>query len=108
MSRFSYSNQDDYTCFLLVVDVLGRVREICIRTKMIRIQYDTQIACVNKLCDMLDSQGEELEEVEKVSKNILKELQKRQNSRTKSTTGRRCSKKEQKVDPFCRVSHLSR
>lgn len=108
MSRFSYSNQDDYTCFLLVVDVLGRVREICIRTKMIRKQYDTQIECLSMLCDMLDSQGEELEKVEKVSKNILKELQKRQNSRTKSTTGRRCSKKEQKVDPFCRVSHLSR
>ena len=108
MSRFSYSNQDDYTCFLLVVDVLGRVRKICIRTKMIRRQHGTQISCVSILCDMLESQCEELEKVEKVSKNILKELQKRQNSRTKSTTGRRCSKKEQKVDPFCRVSHLSR
>ena len=108
MSRFSYSNQDDYTCFLLVVDVLGRVRKICNRTKRIRRQFDTQNACVGILCYSLESQGEELEKVEKVSENILKELQKQQNSRTKSTTGRRCSKKEQKVDPFCRVSHLSR
>ena len=108
MSRFSYSNQDDYTCFLLVVDVLGRVREICIRTKMIRRQLETQNTCLIILFETLESQGEELEKVEKVSENILKELQKQQNSRTESTTGRKCSKKEQKVDPFCRVSHLSR
>ena len=58
--------------------------------------------------DFHERQGEKLEKVWKVCENILKELQKQQNSRTESATGRKRSKEEQKVDPLCRVSHLSK
>lgn len=39
---------------------------------------------------------------------IKKDLQKQQNSRTENATGRKRSKEKQKVDPLCRVSHLSK
>ena len=74
------------------------------------IEYDT--FCIIR---ELDTQRKKLEEVEKVCEkthesveNILKELQKQQNSRTESATGRKRSKEKQKVDPLCRVSHLSK
>ena len=63
------------------------------------------------MCDLdseLDRQGKKLEKVWKVCENIRKELQKQQNSRTESATGRKRSKEKQKVDPLCRVSHLSK
>ena len=81
---------------------------MCNQINTIKIRLELHNLYSSLLCQMLESDSEALEKVEKVSKNILKELQKQQNSRTESTTGRRCSKKEQKVDPFCRVSHLSR
>ena len=81
---------------------------MCNQINTIKIRLELHNLYSSLLCHMLESDSEALEKVEKVSKNILKELQKQQNSRTESTTGRRCSKKEQKVDPFCRVSHLSR
>ena len=40
--------------------------------------------------------------------NIQNQLQKQQNSRTENATGRKRSKEKQKVDPLCRVSHLSK
>ena len=58
--------------------------------------------------DLHEKQVEKLEKVGKVCENILKELQKQQNSRTESATGRKRSKEKQKVDPLCRVSHLSK
>ena len=58
--------------------------------------------------DLHEKQVEKLEKVRKVCENILKELQKQQNSRTESATGRKRSKEKQKVDPLCRVSHLSK
>ena len=39
---------------------------------------------------------------------IKKDLQKQQNSRTENATGRKRSKEKQKLDPLCRVSHLSK
>ena len=39
---------------------------------------------------------------------IKKDLQKQQNSRTENATGRKRSEEKQKVDPQCRVSHLSK
>lgn len=81
---------------------------MCNQINTLKIRLGVQNVYLRMLCLMLESDSEALEKVEKVSKNILKELQKQQNSRTESTTGRRCSKKEQKVDPFCRVSYLSR
>lgn len=70
------------------------------------------ITCIRR---ELDTQRKKLEEVGKVCEkthesveNILKELQKQQNSRTESATGRKRSKEKQKVDPLCRVSHLSK
>ena len=74
------------------------------------MKYD--IWCIT---EELDTQRKKLEEVGKVCEkthesveNILKELQKQQNSRTESATGRKRSKEKQKVDPLCRVSHLSK
>ena len=40
--------------------------------------------------------------------NIQNQLQKQQNSRTENATGRKRSKAKKKVDPLCRVSHLSK
>lgn len=40
--------------------------------------------------------------------NIQNQLQKQRNSRTENATGRKRSKEKQKVDPLCRVSHLSK
>ena len=40
--------------------------------------------------------------------NIQNQMQKQQNSRTENATGRKRSKEKQKVDPLCRVSHLSK
>ena len=67
------------------------------------------------ISEELETQRKKLEEVGKVCEkthesveNILKELQKQQNSRTESATGRKRSKEKQKVDPLCRVSHLSK
>ena len=40
--------------------------------------------------------------------NIQNQLQKQQNRRTVNATGRKRSKEKQKVDPLCRVSHLSK
>lgn len=48
---------------------------------------------------------------EKIDENleiIKKDLQKQQNSRTENATGRKRSKEKQKLDPLCRVSHLSK
>lgn len=81
---------------------------MCNQIYTMKMRLGVQHVYSRLLCQMLESDSEALEKVEKVSKNILKELQKQQNSRTESTTGRRCSKKEKKVDPLCRVSHLSR
>ena len=39
---------------------------------------------------------------------IKKDLQKQQNSRTENATGRKRSEEKQKLDPLCRVSHLSK
>ena len=39
---------------------------------------------------------------------IDKDSQKQQNIRTESATGRKRSEEKQKVDPLCRVSHLSK
>ena len=75
-------------------------------------RMDCDISCMT---DELETQSQKLEEVGKVCEkthesveNILKELQKQQNSRTESATGRKRSKEKQKVDPLCRVSHLSK
>ena len=38
---------------------------------------------------------------------IKKDLQKQQNSGTENATGRKRSEEKQKLDPLCRVSHLS-
>ena len=99
---------------------LGDVLRVCGKTSdtivneisadFVSIEYDT--FCIIR---ELDTQRKKLEEVEKVCEkthesveNILKELQKQQNSRTESATGRKRSKEKQKVDPLCRVSHLSK
>lgn len=70
---------------------------------------------ISSITEELETQRKKLEEVGKVCEkthesveNILKELQKQQNSRTESATGRKRSKEKQKVDPLCRVSHLSK
>ena len=39
---------------------------------------------------------------------IKKDLQKQQNSGTENATGRKRSEEKQKLDPLCRVSHLSK
>ena len=68
---------------------------------------------ITMIKEKLETQHMKLEEVWKVCEkthesveNILKELQKQQNSRTESATGRKRSKEKEKVDPLCRVSHL--
>ena len=43
-----------------------------------------------------------------VQEVIKKYSQKQQNIRTESATGRKRSEEKQKVDPLCRVSHLSK
>lgn len=70
---------------------------------------------ISSITEELETQRKKLEEVGKVCEkthesveNILKELQKQQNCRTESATGRKRSKEKQKVDPLCRVSHLSK
>lgn len=46
--------------------------------------------------------------IEERMENIQKSLQKPQNNGNESTTGRKRSREKQKVDPRCRVSHLSK
>lgn len=93
-----------------VLRVCGKTSDTIGNADFTSIEYDT--FCIIR---ELDTQRKKLEEVEKVCEkthesveNILKELQKQQNSRTESATGRKRSKEKQKVDPLCRVSHLSK
>ena len=44
----------------------------------------------------------------KSMENNQKDLQKLQNNGNESATGRKRSREKQKVDPLCRVSHLSK
>ena len=92
---------------------LEEVWETCDKTQTIVEDYmEPDIVTIK---EELETQRKKLEEVWKVCEkthesveNILKELQKQQNSRTESATGRKRSKEKQKVDPLCRVSHLSK
>ena len=64
---------------------------------------------------MIDMRDEFLERLnlstKKTDENleiIKKDLQKQQNSGTENATGRKRSEEKQKLDPLCRVSHLSK
>lgn len=90
---------------------LEEVWETCDKTQTIVEDYMEPYIVIIK--EELETQRKKLEEVWKVCEkthesveNILKELQKQQNSRTESATGRKRSKEKEKVDPLCRVSHL--
>ena len=56
---------------------------------------------VDKVLELCSKTNEGIE-------NIQKNLQKLQNNGNESTTGRKRSREKQKVDPLCRVSHLSK
>ena len=67
------------------------------------------------MAHMKDMQEELLERLKfstkKTDENleiIKKDLQKQQNSGTENATGRKRSEEKQKLDPLCRVSHLSK
>ena len=99
---------------------LEEVREVCEMTHgNIEYYMEPDVARmkddISSITEELETQRKKLEEVGKVCEkthesveNILKELQKQQNSRTESATGRKRSKEKQNVDPLCRVSHLSK
>ena len=97
---------------------LEEVSGVCEKTNDI-LEHDTYLDVeaikddISSITEELETQRKKLEEVGKVCEkthesveNILKELQKQQNSRTESATGRKRSKEKEKVDPLCRVSHL--
>lgn len=96
---------------------LEEVSEVCVtNSAMLEHLIEVDVARMkDDISEELETQRKKLEEVGKVCEkthesveNILKELQKQQNSRTESATGRKRSKEKQKVDPLCRVSHLSK
>lgn len=59
-------------------------------------------------CEQVDKLFQLCSKINKCMENIQESLQKLQNNGNESTTGRKRSREEQKVDPLCRVSHLSK
>lgn len=59
-------------------------------------------------CEQVDKVLELCSKTNEGIENIQKNLQKLQNNGNESTTGRKRSREKQKVDPLCRVSHLSK
>ena len=103
MSSFSFSNQD-YLYFLFAVDMVTSPCKTCNNCEKMKKDMKKMKRDISYMTEVVEKTDTNVVELWK----FLEELQQQQNSRTESATGRKHSKEKQKVDPLCRVSHLSK
>ena len=107
MSSFSFSNQD-YLYFLFAVDMVTSPCKTCNNCEKMKKDMKKMKRDISYMTDLVENTNTHGVQLWEFLEETKKELQQQQNSRTESATGRKHSKEKQKVDPLCRVSHLSK